>query len=103
LEKPYRPPAGKGTVSHLLGEMRMNRVSLATAIQTTTFYNWDNRFLADTSKRHNDVLAGVCTLNPDDTTSPRALERLVREFNVRGLRSYSAKSGRFDDPGVDAL
>ena len=76
MEKPYRPPAGKGTVSHLLAEMRMNRVALATAIQTSTFYNWDNRFLADTSKRHSNVLVGVCTLDPDDPTSPRALRTL---------------------------
>ena len=103
MEKPFRPPTGKGTVSHLLGEMRASRVSFATAIQTTTFYNWDNRFLAETSKRHSHVLAGVCTLDPGDTTSPRTLEDLVRESNVRGLRSYSAKSGLFDDPGVDAL
>jgi predicted TIM-barrel fold metal-dependent hydrolase len=103
MEKPYRPPAGKGTISHLLGEMRANGISLAMAIQTTTFYNWDNRFLADTSKRYSNVLAGVCTLDPDDPTSPKTLERFLRESKIRGLRSYAAKSGRFDDPGVDAL
>ena len=103
IEKPYRPPAGKGTVAHLLGEMRANGVSASTAIQTSTFYRWDNRFLADTSKRHRDVLVGVCTLDPDDPTSPATLERFVRESNVRGMRSIPAKSGRLDDPGVDAL
>jgi predicted TIM-barrel fold metal-dependent hydrolase len=103
IEKPYRPPAGKGTVSHLLGEMRANGVSRATAIQTTTFYKWDNRFLAETSKRYDDVLVGVCTLDPDDPTSPAMLKHLVRDSNVRGMRSYPAKSGQLDDPGVDAL
>jgi predicted TIM-barrel fold metal-dependent hydrolase len=103
IEKPYRPPAGKGTIAHLLGEMQANGVSRATAIQTSTFYRWDNRFLADSSKRHRDVLVGVCTLDPDDPTSPATLERFVRESNVRGMRSIPAKSGRLDDPGVDAL
>jgi len=103
IEKPYRPPAGKGTVSHLLGELRANGVSRATAIQTSTFYGWENRFLADSSKRHRDVLVGVCTLDPDEPTSPSALERLVRESNVRGMRSIPAKSRKLDDPGVDAL
>ncbi|MGE3821546.1 MAG: amidohydrolase, partial [Isosphaeraceae bacterium] len=103
IENPYRPPAGKGTVSHLLREMKANGVSRATAIQTSTFYRWDNRFLADSSKRHASVLAGVCTLDPDDPTSPAILERYARESNVRGMRSIPAKSGRLDDPGVIAL
>jgi predicted TIM-barrel fold metal-dependent hydrolase len=103
IETPYRPPAGKGTVSHLLAELRANGVSRATAIQTSTFYGWDNRFLADTSKRHIDALVGVCILNPDDPTSPATLERFVRESNVRGMRSIPAKSRMLDEPGVDAL
>jgi predicted TIM-barrel fold metal-dependent hydrolase len=103
IEKPYRPPAGKGTVAHLVAEMRANGVSHATAIQTTTFYRWDNRFLADTSKRHRNLLVGVCTLDPDDPASPSKLERFVRESNVRGMRSIPAKGGRLDDPGVHAL
>jgi predicted TIM-barrel fold metal-dependent hydrolase len=103
IEKPYRPPAGKGTVSHLLRELKTNGVSHATAIQTSTFYKWDNRFLADTSKRYGDVLVGVCTLDPDDPTSPATLERFVLESHVRGMRSIPAKSHRLDDPGVNAL
>ncbi len=103
IEKPYRPPAGKGTVSHLLDTLRANGVSRATAIQTSTYYRFDNRFLADTAKRHPDLLVGVCTLDPDNPTSPATLERYVRESNVRGMRSIPATSGRLDDPGVEAL
>lgn len=103
IKNPYRPPAGKGTVSHLLAELRANGVSRATAIQTSTFYKWDNRFLADASKKNTNVLVGVCNLDPDDPTSPATLERYVRGSNVRGMRSIPAKSGLLDDPGVDAL
>jgi predicted TIM-barrel fold metal-dependent hydrolase len=103
IEKPYRPPAGKGTVSHLRREMKANGVTHATAIQTSTFYRWDNRFLADSARRNTDFMIGVCTLDPDDPASPALLEKYVRESNVRGMRSIPAKSGRLDDPGVDAL
>jgi predicted TIM-barrel fold metal-dependent hydrolase len=103
IEKPYRPPAGKGTLAHLRREMDACGVSRVTAIQTSTFYRWDNRFLADSARRHRDVMVGVCTLDPDDAASPALLEKYVRESNVRGLRSIPARSGRLDDPGVDAL
>ena len=53
--------------------------------------------------QNRDVMIGVCTLNPDDPASPALLEKYVRESNVRGMRSNPAKSGRLDDPGVDAL
>lgn len=103
IEKPYRPPAGTGTVAHLRRVMNAAGVSRATAIQTSTFYRWDNRFTADASREHRDVLVGICTLNPDDSASPRLLEEYVTTFNVAGMRSIPAASGRFDDPGVDAL
>jgi L-fuconolactonase len=83
--------------------MRASGVRQATAIQTTTFYRWDNRFLADSARIHRDVLVGVCTLNPNDPASPALLERLVHDSNVRGLRSIPAQNGRLDEPGVDAL
>jgi hypothetical protein len=52
IENPYRPPRGTGTVAHLLHEMKANGVRRATAIQTSTFCRWDNRFLADSSRQH---------------------------------------------------
>jgi predicted TIM-barrel fold metal-dependent hydrolase len=103
MAKPYRPPAGKGTIAHLRELLRANGVRHAMAIQTKTFYEWDNRFVADASLANRDVLAGVCTLNPDDSHSPELLERYVKHFNIRGLRSIPAQSGRLDDPLVEAL
>lgn len=103
IEKPYRPPAGKGTIAHLRRTLRANGVRHATAVHTFTFYRWDNRFVADASRDNRDVLAGVCLMNPDDPKTPGVLRRYVKEFNVRGLRSIPAQSGRLDDPKVRDL
>ena len=103
IEKPYRPPAGTGTVEHLQRVMRESGVKYVTAIQTSTFYKWDNRFTADASRDNSDFMAGVCTLNPDDPGSPETLRTYARSFNIRGMRSIPAQSGRLDDPGVAAL
>lgn len=103
IPKPYRPPEGTGTVEHLRREMAAAGVRYVTAIQTSTFYKWDNRFTADSSRDNREFMAGVCTLNPDDPASPAILERYVREYNVRGMRSIPAESGKLDDPGVAAL
>jgi len=103
IPHPYSPPPGKGTVAHLRREMRESGVRFATAVQTTTYYEWDNRFIADASRENRDLLAGVCTLDPDDPRSSALLERYVRGFNIRGFRSLPAKNGRLDDPGVSAL
>ena len=109
IEKPYRPPAGKGTVDNLRHEALTVQsegaagVRFATAIHTSTFYRWDNRFTADASRDNSDFLVGICTLNPDDPASSKTLEEYVKSYNVRGLRSVAAASGKFDDPGVEAL
>jgi predicted TIM-barrel fold metal-dependent hydrolase len=103
IKDPYRPPAGTGTVSHLQREMKAAGVTFVTAIQTSTFYRWDNRFTADASRDNKAFMAGVCTLDPDDPASPRKLEEYAKAYNVRGMRSIPAKNGRFDDPGVEGL
>lgn len=103
IEKPYRPPEGKGTVAHLRREMNAAGVKYVTAIQTSTFYRWDNRFTADSSRANREFMAGVITLNPDDLHSPGMLEQYVDQFNVRGMRSIPAASGKLDDPGVEEL
>jgi predicted TIM-barrel fold metal-dependent hydrolase len=103
IEKPYRPPAGTGTVGHLQKVMRESGVKYVTAIQTSTFYRWDNRFTADASRANKDFMAGICTLDPDNPASPKQLADYARSFNIRGMRSIPAKSGHLDDPGVAAL
>ncbi|MEO1995046.1 MAG: amidohydrolase family protein [Planctomycetaceae bacterium] len=103
IEKPYRPPAGQGTVSHLRQEMQASGVRYVTAIQTSTFYRWDNRFTADSARRNPEFMVGVVTLDPDDPRSPDLMRKYVAESNVRGMRSIPARSGRLDDPGVRRL
>ncbi|HMC64423.1 MAG TPA: amidohydrolase family protein, partial [Gemmataceae bacterium] len=78
-------------------------VKYVTAIQTSTFYRWDNRFTADSARANKDWMVGVCTLDPDDAHSPGLLEQYVRDNNVRGMRSIPAASGKLDDPGVAKL
>jgi predicted TIM-barrel fold metal-dependent hydrolase len=103
IDKPYRPPQGKGMLDHLRREMKSAGVRYATAIQTSTFYRWDNRFTADSARANADWLVGVCTLDPDDPHSPGLLGEYVRQYNVRGMRSIPAADGRLDHPGVRAL
>jgi L-fuconolactonase len=103
IDKPYRPPPGKGTLDHLRREMMAAGVRYVTAIQTSTYYRWDNRFTADSARAHPDWMVGVCTLDPDDPHSPGILDQYVRESNVHGMRSIPAADGRLDHPGVRAL
>ena len=103
IKKPYRPPAGKGTVSHLRQEMQASGVRFVTAIQTSTFYRWDNRFTTDSARLNPGFMVGVVTLDPDDPGSPDLLRKYVAQSNVRGMRSIPARSGRLDDPGVRRL
>ncbi len=104
IEKPYRPPAGTGTVAHLRREMKAAGVTSVVAIHTFTFYGWDNRLIADACRDNRDVGTGVCLLDPDDPNSVRVLERYVKESNIRGLRfTNNKKAGLLDEPGNSAL
>jgi predicted TIM-barrel fold metal-dependent hydrolase len=103
ISKPYRPPAGKGTVAHLQQEMKAAGVKHVTAVQTSTYYRFDNRFTVDSSRDNKEFMVGICTLNPDDPHSPKLLEQYANDYNVNGMRSIPAKSGRLDDPGVYKL
>ena len=103
IEKPLRPPAGKGSLEELRRVTRANGVVAACAIQTSTFYRFDNRYICDSAGANPAWLAGVCTLDPDDPASPALLARLVREYGLRGMRSIPARGGKLDHPGVRAL
>jgi len=103
IAKPLRPPAGTGTVAHLIKNMKDNGVRHVTAVQTSTYYRFDNRFTADAARRHHDFMAGICTLDPDQPQNPWVMEYLVEKSNVRGMRSIPGKDGRMDSPGVRRL
>ena len=103
IERPLRPPQGKGPLEDLREESRANGVRAVCAIQTSTFYRFDNRYILDSSKANPDWVAGVCTLDPDDPRSPSLLVRNAREYGVRGMRSIAAANKRLDHPGVRAL
>jgi predicted TIM-barrel fold metal-dependent hydrolase len=115
IENPYRPPEGTGTVEHLKREMAACGVAKAVAIQTSTFYRWDNRFVRDTVKAELGAdgadakrptptwLTGVCTLDPDNVHSPDVFAHFIERCGIRGMRSIPAADGRLDHPGVEAL
>ena len=103
IDKPFRPPAGKGSLERLRRESQASGVKAVCAIQTSTFYRFDNRYICDSSKASPDWVAGVCTLDPDDPHSPGLLTQYVRDYGLRGMRSIPAGDGRLNHPGVKAL
>ena len=104
MDKPLRPP-GDASVEALREASQEKGISGVCAIQTATFYAFDNRYICDSSKANPDWVAGVCTLDPDDPHSPSLLAERARDFGVRGLRSFpnDAGKGSLDSPGVRAL
>jgi L-fuconolactonase len=103
IDKPLRPPGGKGSIEDLRRESQANGVKAVCAIQTSTFYRFDNRYICDSSRAHREWVAGVCTLDPDDAHSPGLLKQFVRDFDIRGMRSIPAKDGQLNHDGVRAV
>lgn len=104
IDKPLRVPGGKGSIEDLRRVSSANGVSAVRAVQTVSFYGYDNRYLCDAAKANPDWVAGVCTLDPDDPHSPGLLEQFVREYGVKSLRSTPALARTtFDHPSVRKL
>jgi predicted TIM-barrel fold metal-dependent hydrolase len=103
IEKPLRPPGGKGTLGELRAESAANGVEKCCLIQTSSFYRFDNRYTCDSAKVSSDWAAGVCTLDPDDPHSPGLLAQYARDYGIKGMRSIPARDRRLDHPGVRAL
>ena len=103
-EHPLRPPGGKASVEDLRRVSQAAGVRAVRAIQTVTFYGYDNRYLCDSIKPNRKWLRGVCTLDPDDPRSPGLLQQFARKYGVSTLRSIPSPARKtFDDPGVRKL
>jgi predicted TIM-barrel fold metal-dependent hydrolase len=103
IDKPLRPPDGKGSLEDLREATKANGVAAACLIQVSTFYRFDNRYICDSAVAAKDWAAGVCTLSPDDTHSPGMLIHFKQRYGLKGMRSIPAADGRLDHPGVRAL
>jgi len=103
VENPTRPPERTGYISNVERVMKDNGVAKICAIQPGTFYKWDNRFICDLSSAERERMAAVCSLDPEDSSSAVRLKQYVREYGIRGLRSYPSSNGQLDHPGVAEL
>ena len=101
-EDPFRPVPGIGTIEHLQREATANGVDRVVLVQTGSAYHWDNRLLADTARANSEWTVGVCTLNPLGAESPDELERLVADYNVKGVRVESTPVG-YRHPDAERL
>jgi L-fuconolactonase len=86
MDDALRPPPGTGSIEHLREEVRKAGVTRVVLVQTGSAYRWDNRLLSDTAAENREWTAGVCTLDPASRASGQELERLVSDYNVRGVR-----------------
>ena len=101
---PLRVPGGNASIDDLRKTSLAHGVTAVRAVQTVSFYGYDNRYLCDAAKAHPEWAAGVCTFDPDDPHSPGLMEQYVRDFGVKTLRSVPGDQQRtFDDPGVREL
>ncbi len=103
-QNPLRVPGGGGAVQDLGKISRANGVAAVRAVQTVSFYGYDNRYLCDVARANPDWVSGVCTLDPDDPHSPGYLQQFVRGSGVKSLRSIPGRSRTtFDDQAVRGL
>ena len=98
-----RPPGTSGSFASLKRLADENDVSRICVVQPSSFYGWDNRFICDLALAEPNNTAAICTLNPEDGSSPALVTRLMKQYGVRGIRSIPASDGRIDHPGVRDL
>src|ERR1051326_4546911 len=90
-DRPLRPPGGRGSVEDLRRVSQANGVQAVRAIQTISFYGYDNRYLCDSAKANRSWMRGVCTLDPDDPHSPGMLREFAREFGVARSEEHTSE------------
>jgi predicted TIM-barrel fold metal-dependent hydrolase len=100
---PIGPSGGSGSFARLQAVAKESGVTRLCVVQPRGFYGWDNRYVCEISKASAGQVGAICSLNPDESSSPDELKRYVSDYGVRGLRAFAASDGHFDHPGVCAL
>lgn len=103
IHAPTRPIGTSGDLASLKNLASENRISRICVVQPTSFYGWDNRFVCDLALAEPTLIAAICTLNPEDDSSPALVKDLMKRYGIRGIRSLPASDGRIDHPGVRKL
>ncbi len=109
---PWRPPAGMapptvpGSVELLMRQMDQSGVDRVLFVQTIN-YRWDHSYVLDCNQRYPRRTAIVCWVDPLDQTAPAALEHLVREKGIVGVRLQPYQTPQdwswFSDPSTYGL
>lgn len=85
----------------LLAAMDACGVARAILVQPLGAYSYDNRYAADSARRHPDRFVGVCCVDPFGGDPAGELERCVGEWGMRGVRLFALARegpGWLDDP-----
>ena len=96
-------PGEPAAVEDLKRRMDEAGVERAVFIQTSTFYEWDNRYVMDSARANREWATGTVTLSPDDPSHLDVLEDATANYAVRGLRGMPDSTGRVCTPGVYRL
>lgn len=86
IDKPLRPPGGKGPLEQLRRESQASAGNAVCAIQTSTFYRFDNRYICDSGRADPGWVAGVCVLDLDETLSEVLSRTAILGETARRLR-----------------
>ncbi|NQU97747.1 MAG: amidohydrolase family protein [Chloroflexi bacterium] len=96
-------PGVPAAVEDLKRRMDETGVARAVFIQTSTYYEWDNRYVMDSARANREWATAVVTLSPDDPSHLEVLEEAVLDCGVRGLRGKEDAAGSVCTPGVYRL
>ena len=96
-------PGEPAAVEDLKRRMNESAVARAVFIQTSTYYEWDNRYVMDSARANQEWATAVVTLSPDDPSHLEVLEEAARDCGVRGLRGKEDAIGSVCTPGVYRL
>jgi predicted TIM-barrel fold metal-dependent hydrolase len=103
ITNPTRPQGTSGNLATLKKLAGDNDVSRICVVQPSSCYGWDNRFVCDLALSEPSEIAVICTLNPEDSSSPALVGKMVKQYGIRGIRSIPTSDGHIDHPGVRNL